>query len=92
MSENILDDKKRFEVRMMKAKNGVFEKAIFIDGEKLDWAIDMSSYADALKMGPIYQREIQKSIENHFVSSCADFLGRKVTINEIKEAIKTGWI
>lgn len=86
------ENKKKFEVKMRAAKGGGIEKAIFIDDELLDWQIDLNSYADAMKMGPQYVREIQKSIEDHFTEAVSDTLGRKVTILEIKEAIKTGWI
>lgn len=86
------EGKKRFEVKMRRGDNGTIEKAIFIDDELLDWSIDMSSYMEAMKMGPMYRREIQKNIEEHFIESVSDFLGRKVTMQEIKEAIKTGWI
>lgn len=86
------EGKKRFEVKMRKGENGTIEKAIFIDDEILDWSIDMSSYMDAMKMGPMYRRAVQHDIEKHFIESVSDFLGRKVTMNEIKEAIKTGWI
>ena len=98
MSEKIIlnndsnDGKKRFEVRMRPAKGGGIEKAIFIGGEMLDWQIDMNSYMEAIKMGFIYRREIQRDIEKHFIESVSDFLGRNVTMEEIKNAIKTGWI
>lgn len=85
-------EKKRFEVKMRPAKGGGIEKAIFIDGEMLDWQIDMSSYMEAMKMGFHFRREIQRDIEKHFIESVSDFLGRNVTMEEIKEAIKTGWI
>lgn len=84
--------KKRFEVKMRRAEGGGIEKAIFIDDELLDWQIDLNSYMEAMKMGPQFRREIQRDIERHFVDSVSDFLGRKVTIDEIKTAIKTGWI
>ena len=83
---------KRFEVRYGMGKNSTIQKAIFIDGELLDWRVDMSSYLDAMKMGPVYMREIQKDIEKHFTESVSDFLGRKVTAEDIKKATKTGWI
>lgn len=86
------EDKKRFEVMMRPAKGGGIEKAIFIDGEMLDWQIDMNSYVEAAKMGFHFRREIQRDIERHFIESVSDFIGRKVTIEEIKQAIKTGWI
>jgi hypothetical protein len=86
------EGKKKFEVKMRAAQGGGIEKAIFIDGELLDWQIDMNSYIDAMKMGPMYRREIQKSIEEHFIESVSDTLGRKVTMQDIKNAIKDGWI
>lgn len=86
------EGKKTFEVKMQSDGSGGIEKAIFIDGEILDWKIDMNSYMDALKMGPQYQREIQRSIEEHFIESVSDMLGRKVTMLEIKAAIKSGLI
>jgi len=98
MSEEILqfptppEGKTRFEVKMRPAKGGGIEKAIFIDGELLDWQIDMNSYMDAMQMGPMYRREIQRNIEEHFIEAVSDTLGRKVTMEEIKVAIKDGWI
>lgn len=86
------EGKKRFEVKMQKAKGGGIEKAIFIDDMLLDWKIDMNSYADAMKMGPMYRREIQRSIEEHFIEAVSDTLGRKITMIEIKAAIQSGWI
>jgi hypothetical protein len=52
----------------------------------------MNSYIEAMKMGPHFRREIQKSIEEHFIEAVSDTLGRKVTMEEIKQAIQTGWI
>ncbi|RTK96670.1 MAG: hypothetical protein EKK64_03535 [Neisseriaceae bacterium] len=92
MQEITPENKKKFEVKMRSDGSGGIEKAIFIDDEILDWQIDMNSYMDAMRMGPMYQREIQRSIEEHFIESVSDFLERKVTMEEIKEAIKTGWI
>ncbi len=81
-----------FEVRMGKGKNGTIEKAIFIDGELLDWSVDVSSLLDAAKMGPKYLRIVQRDIEKHFTESVSEVLGRKISHLEIKEATKTGWI
>ena len=85
------DGAKTFEVKMRR-ENGNVQKATFIDGELLDWSIDMDSYMEAVKMGLMYQRDVQRDIEKHFVESVSDFLGRKVTIEDIKKAIQTGWI
>lgn len=86
------NEKKKFEVKIRPAEGGGIEKAIFINGEMLDWQVDINSLVDAQKMGPLYFKEVQKDIEKHFVESVGDFLGRKVTAQDIKEAIKTGWI
>jgi hypothetical protein len=83
---------KKFQTLFRAGPNGSFEKAVYIDGEELDWKIDISSFKDAMRMGPMFKREIQRDIELHFVESVSDFLGRKVTIDDIKKAIKTGWI
>ncbi len=84
--------KKTFQVMMRKGSGGQLERAIFIDGEMLDWAVDLASFTEAMSMGPMYVRELQRDIERHFVDSVSDFLGRHVTMQEIKDAIKTGWI
>lgn len=86
------EGKKRFEVRIRPKPDGSVEKAIFIDDELLDWSIDMNSYMEAVKMGSKYLRAVQADISRHFVESVSDFLGRKVTIEEIKKATQTGWI
>ena len=85
------DGAKTFEVKMRKEKGNV-QKAIFVGGELLDWNIDMDSYMEAVKMGFMYQRDVQRDIEKHFITSVSDFLGRKITMEDIKKAIQTGWI
>jgi len=91
MSEEPIQ-KKRFEVKMRMHPNGSIEKQIFIDGELLDWSVDISSFQEAVKMGPQYKLAVQESIAKHFIDSVSEVLGRKVTIQEIQEATKTGWI
>ena len=86
------ENRKTFEVKMRPAKGGGIEKAIFIDGELLDWQVDIESLMEAIKMGPVYYKEVQKVIEKHFVESVSDTIGRKVTAEEIKNAIKNGYI
>ena len=84
--------KKTFRVMMQKAKGGGLEKAIFIDGEFLDWSVDMNSLADAMAMGPQFFRAAQQDIEKHFTESVSEVLGRRVSSEDIKTAIQTGWI
>lgn len=80
-----------FEVKMGKVDGGVV-KRIFIDGELLDWEVDVSSLMEAMQMGPKFYRAAQRDIEKHFVDSVGEVLGRKVTPDEIKAAIQMGWI
>jgi hypothetical protein len=84
--------KVQFEVMMRPAGNGAIENAVFIDGEKLDWSIDMSSLMEARFMGPKFFRAVQDDVVKHYVKSVSDFLGRHITMEEINSAIKTGWI
>jgi hypothetical protein len=81
-----------FEVKMRKGNNGTIEKAIFIDGEILDWSVDISSLMEAMKMGPKFYRAAQRDIEKHFTESVSEVVGRHVSADDIKEAIKIGWI
>lgn len=83
--------KKRFEVRTI-MKDGGLQNAVFIDDELLDWAVDMESLREAMKMGPKYFNEIQKDIARHYVDSVSEVLGRQVTAKDIDDARKTGWI
>jgi hypothetical protein len=91
------EGKKSFKVMMRQGKNGVMEKAIFIDGELLDWSVDITSLMDAKKMAknmnsPYIWREVQKDIAKHFLEAVSDTLGLKVTEEDIKTATATGWI
>lgn len=83
---------KPFKVMMRAGKNGVVEKAIFIDNEMLDYSVDISSLMDAKKMGMMYFRAAQQDIEKHFTEAVSETIGRKVTADDIKQAIRTGWI
>lgn len=83
---------KRFEVKIRKGDSGTVEKAIFIDGEMLDWSVDITSLLEAYRMGPQYAKAAQKDVEKHFTESVSEVLGRWVTADDIKRATKIGWI
>lgn len=88
--------KLKFEVKMRvlgpdPKKDGV-EKAVFIDDKKLDFKIDVFRFLESKYKGLSYMIQEQKKIEKEFIKSVSDFLGRKVTIEEIKKAILEGWI
>lgn len=85
-------EKLSFEVRMQRGPNNTIKKNIFIDGELLDWSVDVTSLMDAHKMGPYIFQAAKKDIEKHFVESVSEVVGRKVTAQEIKQAINQGWI
>lgn len=92
MEEHQDKNKKRFEVKMRSDGQGGIEKAVFIDGEILDWSIDVESYLKMVRLGPVYAKQAQDDISKHFVESVSDFLKRRVTIQDIENATRTGWI
>ncbi|MHA2043194.1 MAG: hypothetical protein ACW99G_00285 [Candidatus Thorarchaeota archaeon] len=81
-----------FEVKMRPLPNGTVENAVFIGGEILDWSMDVSSLLEARKMGPKYFKAVQRDVEKHYAESVSEFIGRKVTSEDIQKATKTGWI
>ena len=88
--------KHKFEVKMRPLGpdpriDGV-EKAVFIDGEKLDFKIDVSRFLEAKGKGMSFLAQEQKKIVKEFVKSVSEYLQRKVTIQDIKKAILEGWI
>lgn len=88
--------KKKFMV-MMRAmgsdpqRDGV-EKAVFVDGKKLDFTIDVIRFLEAKRKGPKYLFDEQKKIEREFIRSVSEAVGRRVTVEEIKMATVEGWI
>lgn len=84
--------KKRFETRVRIHPNGSVEKEIWIDNQLLDWSIDISSYMEARKMGDMYQNAIKRDIAQHFTDAVSDLVGRKVSMQEILQATRLGYI
>lgn len=90
------EPKLRFEVKMRvlgpdPKKDGV-EKAVFIDGKKIDFKIDVLRFLESKSKGINSLIQEQKKIEREFIKSVSDFVRRRVTIDEIKKAIIEGWI
>lgn len=88
--------KYKFEVKMRSLgsnpqEDGV-EKAVFIDGKKLDFKIDVIRFLEAKQKGINYLIQEQQKIEKDFVKSVSEAIGRKVTKEEIKIATIEGWI
>lgn len=88
----IPEGKKRFEVRMYMAEKGNLKQGIFIDGQLLDWSIDVHDLFEAKKMGVQYIRDLEIDVIRHFLQSISDFIGRKVSVDEMNEAKKKGYI
>lgn len=86
------DKKKKFEVRTESTKDGFFQRNIYVDGEFFDWSIDEKSLDWAKNQGPVFFEATKKDIANHFLDSLSEMVGRKITIEEFKLALKTGWI
>jgi hypothetical protein len=84
--------KKKFEVKFRMDESGNMEKDVFIGDERLDYSINIADYMEAAKMGLQMKHAVQQDIAKHFTKSVSEFLGRHVTIKEIENAIKTGWI
>ena len=85
--------KKRFVVKIhFDQMQGIHRRDVFIDDELFEYEIDQESLLQAKKMGPGYLIAARRDIERHFLESLSDFIGRKVTEDDVKEAIQTGWI
>lgn len=85
-------DKKKFEVRLERLPDKFFQKNIYIDGELFDWSIDEESFEWAKKQGPEFFEVVKKDIANHFLESLSEMVGRKITLEDFNQALKTGWI
>lgn len=73
------------------SKDGL-EKAVFVDGKKLDFKIDILRFLEAKSMGVQYMVEEQKRIEKEFTKVVSEAVGRRITKEELKRAILEGWI
>lgn len=72
-------------------KDGM-EKAVFVDGRKLDFTIDVVRFLEARQKGPKYLVQEQRRIEREFVEIVSEALGRRVSAEDIKRATVEGWI
>jgi len=81
-----------FETRIKLHPNGSVEREIWIGNQLLDWSVDITSFHEAVRMGPMYKKAVQRDIVKHFVESVSDLVGRQVTMQEVNQAIKNGWI
>lgn len=85
--------KQRFVVKPhFDPSSGVHRQDLFIDDKLFPYEIDQASLMRAKEMGPSYFAIIQKEIMTHFVDSLSNFMGRKVSMEEVVKATKEGWI
>tara|TARA_Y100000034_G_scaffold136230_1_gene211674 strand:+ start:67 stop:333 length:267 start_codon:yes stop_codon:yes gene_type:complete len=88
-----MSKKKKFQWMHRVLPNGKKENALFIDNEQFEWSVDEASVAKVAATGDEFMMNaIKKDIEQHFLDSLSEFVGRKITFKEVKEAEKTGWI
>ncbi len=87
-----MEGKKRFKVKWYKDTDGKVKKAVFIDNEIIDYSVDLESLKKISSLGEEYKRIALKDIEKHFMECLSDTVGRKITENELRQAIETGWI
>jgi len=83
--------KKKFEIKIKKIGN-ILERTIFIDGELLDWSVDVNKLAEAMARGPNFFDEAKENIETELCEIVSEELGREVNPQEIREAVLSGWI
>ncbi len=76
-----------FEIRRF---NG--EDLIFIDNQYFDFAIDDSALEKVNSLEGEELEKVHENIKNYLLTSLAQVLGRAVTMKEVMEAIKTGYI
>lgn len=88
--------KLRFQVMMRSLGSDIhrdgLEKAVFVDGKRLDFSIDVVRFLEARSKGPKYLMEEQRRIEREFTKSVSEAVGRRVTADDIKRATAEGWI
>lgn len=84
--------KKKFVVKSSKDDNGKVIKAIFVDGEMLDYSIDEEALKKVSALGAEYKKMALLDIERHFIECLSEFVGRKLNKTDITNAFMTGWI
>lgn len=82
----------RFGTKVFIHPNGSIEKKIFVDDVEMDYSIDISAFKEACKMGLHFKLAVQRDIEQHFTDCVSDMVGAKLTMDDIKKAIKNGYI
>ncbi len=88
-----MSNKKKFEWRHRNLPGGKKENALFIDNEIFEWSVDFESLSRVMATGDEFLiKATKKDIEAHFLDSLSEFIGRKISQQDINKAEKTGWI
>jgi len=69
--------------------------ALSVDGLVFDWCMEPKEFEHAKSLIEHHKgmkESIILSITNHFLESFCEFIGRKITLNELNEAILNGQI
>ena len=70
-------------------------RALFVDDTLFDWGLDEADLQEACRLSesnPIIQKSVQGNIQQHFLESFSEFIGREITLQEVNVAIETGKI
>lgn len=76
--------------------SGETRRGLVVDGELFDWSMGLGKETSALYMqlkmnkDPNFRKILKGETIKQFMSNLSEFLGRKVTIQEINEAIEKG--
>jgi hypothetical protein len=77
-----------FEIRRLEGKN-----VIFVDNNLFDWEIDPKAISEINNISDFLEIEnIHESIRNFFIESLSCFLQKQITLKEVIESLKLGYI
>ncbi len=77
-----------FEVRKYNGEN-----KIFVNDQLFDWGIDENSLDQIKNIKDEEEiKNINISIKNYFLDSLGEFLGKKISIKELYDALKVGYL
>jgi len=87
--------KVKVEIKDYKDEDTGFEyRALFVDGVVFDWGMDNASLLRAKKFArnKLYEKSIIGDIQKHFLECFSEFIGQKVTLKDVINAIESGEI